>query len=64
MNDPKPTPIREVGGEALLRQSSTQTRWPQFPVVFERLKAHPIGQRPRPTPKIDLEQHTDYFESQ
>jgi len=63
MNDPEPTPIREVGGEALLRQSSTQPRWPQFPATLERLKAHPIRQRPRPAPKIDLEQHADYLES-
>ncbi len=63
MNDPEST-LRNVSGDQVLRQGSTRQRWPQFPATLERLKAHPIGQRPRPTPKIDLEQHADYFESQ
>ena len=62
MNDPEST-HPNISDNQILRQSSIRQRWPRFTATLERLKAHPIGQRPRRTSRIDLEQHADYFES-
>jgi len=55
--------LRDVSGDQVLPQASSRQSWPRFHATLERLKAHPIGQCAKPAPKIDLEQHADYFES-
>ncbi len=69
MNAPNPI-MRDLADDHALNRSLAYPRWPLYPAARERLKLNPIGRAPhaslapeKPTPMIDLEQHSGYLES-